>query len=74
VEYVPRAFYSRAAMPSLTPLRLKWSHTWPDKGADFSCRDHDGNSVGRIYKMTSSRLSSGVPGSAPQRRSISGRA
>jgi len=43
-------------MPQSTSLRLKWSHTWPDKGADFSCRDHDGDSVGRIYKMTSSTM------------------
>ena len=40
------------------PLRLKWSHTWPEKQADFHCHDDAGNPVGRIYRMVSGTLDS----------------
>lgn len=34
----------------MPPLRLRWSHTWPDKGADFTAKTEAGQLVGRIHK------------------------
>lgn len=35
----------------MEPLRLTWSHTWPDKGPDFVGRTPDGELATRIYHV-----------------------